>query len=60
MKTIETYSDDKIRYGIERCRARLSGILPYGLMKNETFTREALKEYEQELERRGQKQLDFQ
>ncbi len=59
METINTYSDDKIRHGIERCKARIAGILPYGLMKNETFTREALKEYEQELERRGQKQLDF-
>jgi hypothetical protein len=59
MKPIESYSDDKIRYGIERCKARLAGILPYGLMRNETFTREALKIYEHELERRGQKQLDF-
>jgi hypothetical protein len=59
MKTIENYSDERIRYGIERCKARLAGIMPFGYMRNEAFTREAMKMYKQELVRRGQKQLEF-
>lgn len=59
MKTIKDYTDEQIRHGIARCEARISGILPFGLMKNETFTREALKEYRDELKNRGQNQLEF-
>ncbi|MDR1089912.1 MAG: hypothetical protein LBL79_02455 [Prevotella sp.] len=59
MRTIKTYSDEKIRHGIARCEARLSGILPYGLMRNETMVKEALRQYKKELVRRYQNQLEF-
>jgi len=59
MKTIKDYTDEQLRHGIIRCEARLSGILPFGLMRNETRVKEALKEYKNELSKRGQNQLEF-
>nr|DAJ08484.1 MAG TPA: hypothetical protein [Caudoviricetes sp.] len=59
MKTIKDYTNEQLRYGIARCKARLTGILPFGLMRNETMVKEALKEYRNELQKRGQNELDF-
>ncbi|QIK58833.1 hypothetical protein G7050_02840 [Dysgonomonas sp. HDW5A] len=49
----------QLKHGVIRCEARLSGVLQFGLMKNETFTREALREYQNELDKRKQTELDF-
>lgn len=49
----------QLRYGVIRCEARLSGVLPIGLMRTETRVKEALKEYKQELIARGQNEFDF-
>jgi len=51
-------SDEELRFGIERCKARLSGIMPMGYM-NEKRVREALNEYTNELQKRGQNELEF-
>lgn len=59
MKTINDYTDEQLRYGIARCEARLSGILSLGLMRTETRVKEALKQYRDELQNRGQNELDF-
>lgn len=59
MKTIKNYTDEQIRNGIARCEARLSGILPLGLMRTEVRVREALSEYKKELEIRAQNQFEF-
>lgn len=59
MKTIKDYTDEQLRHGIIRCEARIAGIMEYGYMRNETFTREALKQYKDELSKRGQNQLEF-
>lgn len=59
MKTIKDYTDEQLRHGIIRCEARLSGILPLGLMRTETRVREALRQYREELETRGVKELEF-
>lgn len=59
MKTIKNYTDDELRHGIERCKARLSGILPFGLMRDEKVVREALKQYRDELSKRGQNEIEF-
>lgn len=56
---LKKMSLQQLRYGIIRCEARLSGVLPFGYMKNETFTKEAMREYKEELQRRNQTQLDF-
>ena len=45
--------------GIARCEARIAGVMEYGYMRNETFTREALKQYKDELSKRGQNVLEF-
>lgn len=59
METIKDYSDEQLRYGIARCEARIAGVMEYGYMRNETFTRGALKQYKDELSKRGQNQLEF-
>lgn len=59
MKTLNDYTDEQLRHGIARCEARISGIMEYGYMKNETFTREAMKQYKDELSKRLQNQLEF-
>lgn len=58
MKTIQQYTDEELRHGIIRCEARLSGIMPLGLLSIKR-TRDALKSYKNELCRRGIKELDF-
>lgn len=59
MKTINDYTDEQLRYGIARCEARLSGILSLGLMRTEYRVREAMREYQTELDKRKQTELDF-
>lgn len=59
MKTIKDYIDDQLRCGIARCEARLSGILSLGLMRTETRVKEALRQYKDELQKRGQNELEF-
>lgn len=56
---LKEMSQQQLRSGIIRCEERLCGILPFGLMKNETFTREAMREYQTELDKRKQTELDF-
>ncbi|WP_252639682.1 MULTISPECIES: hypothetical protein [Dysgonomonas] len=56
---LKEMSQQQLKSGIIRCEARLCGILPFGLMKNETFTREAMREYQTELDKRKQTELDF-
>ena len=59
MKNLKNYTDEQIRHGIIRCEARIAGVMEYGYMRNETFTREALKQYKDELLKRSQNQLEF-
>lgn len=59
METLKDYTDEQLRHGIIRCEARISGIMEYGYMRNEAFTREALKQYKDELSKRGQNILEF-
>jgi hypothetical protein len=41
----------EIEYGIDRCKARLSGIMPLGIMTRE-LVNSALRQYRNELKRR--------
>ncbi|NDV93497.1 hypothetical protein D0T84_01015 [Dysgonomonas sp. 521] len=59
MKTIKDYSNEQLQHGVARCEDRLHGVLPLGLMRTETRVKEALMQYKDELERRGQNQLEF-
>lgn len=52
-------TEEELRYGIERCRARLSGILPIGYMKTPDQVKAAMREYIMELNRRGRCEMDF-
>jgi hypothetical protein len=58
MKTIKNLTTEDIRYGIERCKARLSGVMPMGLMNTERV-KDALKAYRIELQCRGCNELEF-
>lgn len=58
MKTIKDYSDGELRHGIDRCKARLSGEMPQGVM-SEKVIKQALNEYRAELEARGVKYIEF-
>ena len=49
---------DQLKYGIERCKARLSGVMAMGIMTEERV-KEALSQYKAELQRRGVKELEF-
>lgn len=49
----------QLKHGIIRCEARLSGILPIGLMRTEHRVREAMRDYQTELDKRKQTELDF-
>jgi len=31
MKTIKDYTDEELRHGIIRCKARLAGVMPKGI-----------------------------
>lgn len=56
---LKEMSPQQLKSGIIRCEARLSGILPIGLMRTEHRVREAMSEYRKELDNRKQKELDF-
>lgn len=58
MKTIQQYTDEELRHGIIRCEARLAGIMPLGILSIKR-TREALKAYKKEFQRRGIVELEF-
>lgn len=58
MKPLKEYTDEELRFGIERCHARLSGVMPMGIMTAER-TKEALRAYRNELLNRGIKVLEF-
>jgi hypothetical protein len=46
----------EIQFGIERCKARLRGYMPMGIMTKEQVVN-ALSQYRQELARRSQKEI---
>lgn len=56
---LKKMSLQQLKHGIIRCEARLSGILPFGLMRTEHRVREAMREYQAELDKRKQTELDF-
>ena len=56
---LKKMSLQQLRSGIIRCEARLSGILPIGLMRTEHRVREAMRDYQTELDKRKQTELDF-
>lgn len=58
MKTLKDYTDEELQHGIARCEDRLSGVLEMGLITPE-LTKQALKQYKDELSKRGQNQLEF-
>lgn len=49
---IKNMSNLDLKYGIDRCNARLSGIMPMGYM-NRDMCFQALEEYRKELLNRG-------
>lgn len=51
-KNIRYMTSEQLRYGIDRCHARLAGIMPMGCMTEEKC-RKAMQEYRDELFRRG-------
>lgn len=58
MKTLKDYSNEELQFGIERCKARLSGVMEMGRM-TPVLVKQALKQYKDELSKRGQNQLEF-
>jgi hypothetical protein len=52
MNRIRYFPDKEPEYGIARCRARLAGIMPMGILDRNTVE-EALRQYRDELRRRG-------
>jgi hypothetical protein len=55
---MDRLSTEEIQYGIDRCRARLAGIMPMDYITKDRV-KKAMYEYSKELERRGVKQLEF-
>lgn len=51
-------SDEELQHGIDRCEARLSGVMPKGFMSLQMI-KEALKQYKEELRNRGVLKIDF-
>lgn len=56
---LKEMSPQQLKSGIIRCEARLSGILPIGLMRTEHRVREAMRDYQTELDKRKQTELYF-
>ena len=56
---LKKMSQQQLKHGIIRCEARLSGILPFGCMRTEHRVREAMRDYQTELDKRKQTELDF-
>lgn len=56
---LKKMSQLQLRQGVLRCEARLSGMSPIGLMRSKENIREAMREYQTELDKRRQKELDF-
>jgi hypothetical protein len=52
MNKIRDCPDEELKYGIARCKARLAGIMPMGILDRETVEG-ALRQYRDELRRRG-------
>jgi hypothetical protein len=52
MNKIRDYPDEELKYGIARCKARLAGIMPMGILDRKTVE-DALRQYRDELSRRG-------
>jgi hypothetical protein len=52
MNKIRDCPTEEIRNGIARCKARLAGIMPMGILDRD-IVKEALKQYRDELRRRG-------
>lgn len=44
-------TDEELQYGIDRCKARILGAMPMGIMKPKQVI-EALSEYQKELQQR--------
>lgn len=55
---LKKMSTEYLRQSIWRCDYRLA-LGDYGLMRTEYRVREAMREYNEELESRGQTELDF-
>lgn len=51
-------TEEQLRFAILRCNARLSGIMPMGYM-SDAMVRDAMNHYREELQRRGQIELEF-
>lgn len=51
-------TEEQLRHALSRCEARLSGIMPMGYM-TDTMVKEAMNHYREELQRRGQTELEF-
>lgn len=58
MNKIRDIPTEELKYGIVRCIARLSGIMPMGILSVDRV-KKALKQYRCELVRRGIKELEF-
>lgn len=56
---LKKMSQLQLRQGILRCEARLSGMSPIGLMRSKERVREAMRDYQTELDKRKQTELDF-
>lgn len=56
--SIKQLSNEELRYGIDRTKARLAGIMPMGILSTER-AKSALKQYRAELRRRGEMELEF-
>jgi hypothetical protein len=52
MNKIRDCPDEELRHGIARCKAWLAGIMPMGILDRD-MVKEALRQYRDELERRG-------
>jgi hypothetical protein len=58
MNRIRDIPTEELLHGIARCRARLAGIMPIGILNAETV-KDALRQYRDELNRRGVKELEL-
>jgi hypothetical protein len=52
MNNIRNYTTEQIAKGIMRCKARLAGVIPMGILTRKMVT-DALRQYREELGRRA-------
>lgn len=59
---LKEYTDEELRFGIERCRAKIKGTMPLNISRKimtDEKLKSALEDYQKELDRRNVKYLDF-